>query len=1109
MVDFSSSDDEFRSSTSLIPSYNASKSSPTARSQNARKERCCCGSARVMKLCATLSVIVFAINIVLLGGSMVHRTQDLKAFKAVTPEPQPVPEDAEAARLLLARTTARTRDRERAARLLNDALTAKDEALTAKDEALAAKDEAVTQAARLGADLAKLDVEKGRAVKEAEAKADRQREVARNAAAEVAAATKKLAAAEAKAAEAAAKNQLLETNPRLADALNAMYSNALYPNGGQCYAPVGPTARAMLRRRRSGAPDLAWQHAARDLGRAIEERQFGTSQDCAKKNKGGELLQVQLEVWGFCGILVDFMDNELITNMMGGQSTMIVAGTTPYFPVDSNGGRMDASSSLSWAKGDSTLPCNALFGCYFEPLSKCDAIPNTLPYDDRGGTPLMTYHDDLVWHRKGYGVYDVVTAKLRAFHHTHGEMLLRVAMQAYFYRPVKALRDRINDDVDAIFHDIEGGGTAAATNCVAVHVRRGDQCHDKFKFCPPLAHFINAARVFAKRYDLTSLFLATDDETVIKVFIAQLPHLTVVWNKRTDRSGYAVSEKQDSFGAEASASGKPTFFAEERVARGELSPTPILDVLTEVEAASRCSAFVGDAQSHVGEMMFLKMAWNLGVIPPFYSVRGSLGMKWTMGNRSSAPKDMTDCGFATGAHAPDLFPDEIARAAKTRGPETSAPIPALPPLVESKVVRTSLWKMMEANALRDMELAEERAINQRGEVPFHAKKKKTGPQIAETFCVPLPPPFEGKALFEVLRRFHPRVSPPMRREKMLRSASDAGKLVESIKAQSATCVADAPRFSIPAYGVGAKFTSMLKPWTGALDGDQTLAHFPTPTAPEGGDITRWGLMPLHPRGSAQCGGDAVPPSTLPPTIEMDEETGLVKKNMLSLVPAAYRRKGLFWWVAQSWGWLLRPDPALRAEIDALKASLQWERHRPILAIHVRGGDSCVDGSNSGSGAWRSCSPLSDYLKEAKVMMKLYTFNAIFIATDVDSVLAEARALTKSNALGIPLLTPPQRVSTAKLRENLEHIDKRYEDTVKLGLVNVTTDTREVLRDIHLLSEADGFVGKFSSNVDRIAVALSYGKKQCAIPHTSFDATWCTDFGKPTGKNLENGMKFLC
>jgi hypothetical protein len=344
------------------------------------------------------------------------------------------------------------------------------------------------------------------------------------------------------------------------------------------------------------------------------------------------------------------------------------------------------------------------------------------------------------------------------------------------------------------------------------------------------------------------------------------------------------------------------------------------------------------------------------------------------------------------------------------------------------------------------------------------------------------------------------------RNELRRAAGRANELRMHIEAQSATCAAGKKRFVTPQYGVGAKLTAMLKPWTAAFGGSDTLSHFATPFAPEGGDISRWGLMPLHPHEGKGCGADAVNPSAHGPPL-MDGMTQ--EEDMLELVPAEYRSEGLFWWVAQSWSWLLRPDPDLRAEIDTLKASLQWERYRPILAIHLRGGDSCVDGSNSGSGAWRSCSPLSDYLKEAKVMMKLYTFNAIFIATDVDSVLAEARALTKSNALGIPLLTPPQRVSTAKLRENLEHIDKRYEDTVKLGLVNVTTDTREVLRDIHLLSEADGFVGKFSSNVDRIAVALSYGKKQCAIPHTSFDATWCTDFGKPTGKNLENGMKFLC
>jgi len=280
-----------------------------------------------------------------------------------------------------------------------------------------------------------------------------------------------------------------------------------------------------------------------------------------------------------------------------------------------------SKTTCSWAKGDSTLPCDSLYGCYWEPLSKCDGTwwwhesERKLPPKKHQKKPL----------------YDTLTAQLRAYHHRHGPLLLRAAVFAWTYRPAKALAARINAVVEPIFSATSNGdlkvSEGGAGNCVAVHLRRGDQCHDKNKVCPPITAFIDAALDFADRYGLTSLFLATDDEDVIKAVVAKASELTVTFNKAIDRSGYAVSKKE---GDDPNAkSGKPAYFVEERVARGELSPTPILDILVDVEAASRCSAFVGDGQSHVGEMILLKMAWNLGYVPPFYSVVGTFGTPWS------------------------------------------------------------------------------------------------------------------------------------------------------------------------------------------------------------------------------------------------------------------------------------------------------------------------------------------------------------------------------------------------------------------------------------------------------------------------------------------------
>ena len=928
-----------------------------------------------------------------------------------------------------------------------------------------------------------------------------------------------------------------ETDPTVSASLNAKYADWFFPHSGTCYTPPGPAGRAMLRRRRSNAPELEWQTAAREIGRSLHERQFGEHQRCDDPKL--KMQSVMFNVWGFEGMVIDHMDEQLIGPWMMPAKLMLYADAAPYHSINSNGNTKEkGSASLTWAKGDSTLPCNTYYGCYWKPLSKCDwlrfkkpQIPAKSPLPQSRARPEPT-------------TYDALAAQLQAFHYRYGPLLLRIAMQGYLWRPTDAFRIRIDAVVKPIFSaskigDLQVDATGAG-NCVAVHIRRGDECHDRNKVCPPISLFIDAAGLLAKRYGLTSLFLATDDEQAIKEVVTKLPHLTVVWNKAVDRRGYAVTKEQSAEAA-AAASGKPKYFVEEKVARGELSPTPILDVLVDIEAASRCSAFVGDGQSHVSDAILLRMAWKLGAVPPFYSTRGNLGLPWMADGTSAEMSEF----WTQKKHFNAAVPLEECDRPTTVSAAAAAPVvqdfrPAPNEMIEvanapllSKAAKHDInkWLREEMRVGDELLESEKRVIQISLGTPADSHFWDRGARIAKRFCTSLPSP----SFFEKSRYFHPDASVPLDADELRRAAVRAEVLRTHIEAQSATCAPPlsrrGKRFATPQYGAGAKLTAMLKPWTTAfgsaahhfLGWGGSLSHFATPSAPEGGDISRWGIMPLHPPGGKGCERDAVPSRVHAPSV-MDEKTQ--EKDMVKLIPAEYRSEGLFWWVAQTWSWLLRPDPTLRAEIDILKTSLQWEHHRPILAIHLRGGDSCIDGQNTGNGgAWRKCSTLAEMLVEAKYLMELYTFGAIFLATDVDAVLAEARAITASNELGIPILTAPPRMSTAKLRGAVRShkkvgvhkdgsrqnatTDLRFEDTIRMGLVNPTLDTREVIRDLHLLSEADAFVGKYSSNIDRIAIALSYGNKQCAVPFTSIDSPWCTNFGWGIGRNFQSGKNFLC
>jgi hypothetical protein len=78
-----------------------------------------------------------------------------------------------------------------------------------------------------------------------------------------------------------------------------------------------------------------------------------------------------------------------------------------------------------------------------------------------------------------------------------------------------------------------------------------------------------------------------------------------------------------------------------------------------------------------------------------------------------------------------------------------------------------------------------------------------------------------------------------------------------------------------------------------------------------------------------------------------------------------------------------------------------------------------------------------------------------------------------------------------------------------GEFDFDMEVRDFLVDVTLLADTDGFVGKFTSNVDRIAYSLSVGRRGCAVPFVSLDSFWCTDFGRQTGKSTISDEQFWC
>ena len=76
-----------------------------------------------------------------------------------------------------------------------------------------------------------------------------------------------------------------------------------------------------------------------------------------------------------------------------------------------------------------------------------------------------------------------------------------------------------------------------------------------------------------------------------------------------------------------------------------------------------------------------------------------------------------------------------------------------------------------------------------------------------------------------------------------------------------------------------------------------------------------------------------------------------------------------------------------------------------------------------------------------------------------------------------------------------------------GVLDAASEFERVLVDVHLLRQGDAFVGKFTSNLDRIAYALIAARSRCLKPFVSLDSLWCHDWSNKNGKSLFG--PFLC
>ena len=320
----------------------------------------------------------------------------------------------------------------------------------------------------------------------------------------------------------------------------------------------------------------------------------------------------------------------------------------------------ESSDRLLWAAADTSLECRTWYGCYWQHLHTVCANSNSSANSTRvyalwtnlklpvhlmhNNSRTTTINERVLYWRERYR---------STFEDRWGSLALGAALLDVWWRPSEALRSL----VDARLKEIFRGGAAEEWSCVAVHVRRGDACITPWRRCPPLEEYLVPARHLARRYGLRRLFIATDEQSVVDELVATgkgtsplstgkgTPPLSTgqarehragamvpepwveVLHQRIDRSWLAVERNNSNVSRFDQYDWVEHKLQRRQQDQQQGAPsranfTPIVDAITDIEAASRCTALVGDLTAGITELIMLRMVARLGQAPPLYSLGG-------------------------------------------------------------------------------------------------------------------------------------------------------------------------------------------------------------------------------------------------------------------------------------------------------------------------------------------------------------------------------------------------------------------------------------------------------------------------------------------------------
>ena len=147
-----------------------------------------------------------------------------------------------------------------------------------------------------------------------------------------------------------------------------------------------------------------------------------------------------------------------------------------------------------------------------------------------------------------------------------------------------------------------------------------------------------------------------------------------------------------------------------------------------------------------------------------------------------------------------------------------------------------------------------------------------------------------------------------------------------------------------------------------------------------------------------------------------------------------------------------------------------------------------------------------YAPHVANLVKVYGYRSLIVTTDSDIALGALEAeLPKWGLQALQIYTRDTKRIGPEIFgrvQRLEHAYGKGKDHTG-PLVESWTEFYGFTVDLNLLAACDGFVGKFTSNLARIAFALMAARHQCMLPYVSLDSYYCAG---GAGKSFDSKKK---